>query len=162
MVPTLDVDLVWHTQLLGSARYRAFCESLERAGRWINHDDGIEGGVLGDRFEETGRRYREVTGGKEGEWGRCLDWGCEVKRERAEQEREGKTLEAVKLGGEKSGKKRRREEVEKVEREREISWRDRVVVEFWRQVEQARRKEEELGLDKDGLQQVLDAGIPRG
>ncbi|KAK1753320.1 hypothetical protein QBC47DRAFT_462933 [Echria macrotheca] len=39
MVPTLDIDLVWHTHQLSPAAYAAYCET--HVGRAINHDDTI-------------------------------------------------------------------------------------------------------------------------
>jgi hypothetical protein len=39
-VPTLDIDLCWHTHQLSPQAYRFWC--LENLGRAINHDDTIE------------------------------------------------------------------------------------------------------------------------
>ncbi len=43
LVPTYQIDLIWHTHMLGSAAaYAADCSRL--AGRFINHDDSVNGG----------------------------------------------------------------------------------------------------------------------
>nr|XP_036578938.1 chloroperoxidase [Colletotrichum truncatum]KAF6786321.1 chloroperoxidase [Colletotrichum truncatum] len=46
MVPTLDIDLVWHTHQLSPLRYRAYSKKM--AGRLIDHDDEISA----DRLQE--------------------------------------------------------------------------------------------------------------
>ncbi|PYI06093.1 hypothetical protein BO78DRAFT_470120 [Aspergillus sclerotiicarbonarius CBS 121057] len=51
LVPTLAIDLVWHTHLCSAARYTAFM--MERVGRFINHDDKLGKGTLDDGFERT-------------------------------------------------------------------------------------------------------------
>ncbi|RAK89950.1 hypothetical protein BO79DRAFT_286903 [Aspergillus costaricaensis CBS 115574] len=57
-VPTLDIDLVWHTHLCSAARYRGFM--MERVGRFINHDDKLGKGALDDGFERTKELYEEL------------------------------------------------------------------------------------------------------
>jgi len=39
-VPTLDVDLAWHTHQLSPASY--YASSISQTGKFINHDDKIE------------------------------------------------------------------------------------------------------------------------
>ncbi|OJJ72420.1 hypothetical protein ASPBRDRAFT_175492 [Aspergillus brasiliensis CBS 101740] len=58
LVPTLDIDLVWHTHLCSAARYRVFI--MERVGRFINHDDKLGKGTLDDGFERTKELYEEL------------------------------------------------------------------------------------------------------
>ncbi|GAQ39642.1 hypothetical protein AtubIFM56815_007913 [Aspergillus tubingensis] len=58
LVPTLDIDLVWHTHLCSAARYRGFM--MERVGRFINHDDKLGKGALDDGFERTKELYEEL------------------------------------------------------------------------------------------------------
>jgi Glycine-rich domain-containing protein-like len=76
-VPTLDVDLVWHTHQLNPVSYYTY--SLEVCGgRFIDHDDKIpqggEGG-LDEGFEETQRLWKAQ--GWEENYGACLCWFCE-------------------------------------------------------------------------------------
>ena len=51
LVPTLDVDLAWHTHQLYPHSYGAYC--LEFVGRMVNHDDTFEKVVIGNRLRET-------------------------------------------------------------------------------------------------------------
>ena len=51
LVPTLDVDLAWHTHQLFPHEYRAYC--LEHVGRPINHDDTFEKEVIRDGLRRT-------------------------------------------------------------------------------------------------------------
>ena len=46
LVPTLAIDLVWHTHQYYPVRYAAECEAV--AGRAINHDDSIEDDELAE------------------------------------------------------------------------------------------------------------------
>ncbi|KAF1991264.1 hypothetical protein K402DRAFT_347332 [Aulographum hederae CBS 113979] len=81
IVPTFDVDLVWHTQQLDPSRYREYCDKI--AGRFINHDDKIGKGELGSTFEETKRLYFESFGEVYDE---CLCWDCAAVREAVERD----------------------------------------------------------------------------
>ncbi|KAK0722627.1 hypothetical protein B0T26DRAFT_640760 [Lasiosphaeria miniovina] len=76
LVPTLDIDLVWHTHLCSPALYQAGCKHF--AGRdSINHDDTLAQALLNDGFVSTARmyeiRFRE-------EYNACLCWPCEALR----------------------------------------------------------------------------------
>ena len=51
LVPTLDVDLAWHTHQLYPHSYRAYC--LEFVGRMVNHDDTFGKVVIGNGLRET-------------------------------------------------------------------------------------------------------------
>ncbi|KZL83637.1 chloroperoxidase-like protein [Colletotrichum incanum] len=72
MVPTLDIDLVWHTHQLSPARYLAY--SKRATGKLVDHDDEIEDERLG-----------ELAGDMQGLWAStfgegyhvCLCWTCE-------------------------------------------------------------------------------------
>ncbi|KAF8582970.1 hypothetical protein K439DRAFT_1285906, partial [Ramaria rubella] len=44
LVPTLDIDLGWHTHQLSGARYMS--DTVRHVGRYVDHDDKIEEGVL--------------------------------------------------------------------------------------------------------------------
>lgn len=74
IVPTLDVDLAWHTnQCYSGFGYASAMKS--RVGRFINHDDTIAKETLGDGFGETRKLWR-VYYGKE--YRICGCWDCEA------------------------------------------------------------------------------------
>jgi len=75
-VPTLDVDLAWHTHQLSALRYYAYCVKL--TGQLINHDDKVDEGRLSDAFERTVKEYQELTGGDL--YSACTCWYCEATR----------------------------------------------------------------------------------
>ncbi|KAI5856841.1 hypothetical protein BZA05DRAFT_386372 [Tricharina praecox] len=132
MVPTLDVDVFWHTHQLTPARYYYFCLQPSAASRFIDHDDKLPTDVLDNGFERTGNRYRDSFGL---EYGGCFCWACEIERDEAPQ------------GG---WWKRAR-------REKRRRWEMRVKVAFWREVEQRRATgAEQVGLK--GLEKVLEEG----
>ncbi|KAF8886972.1 hypothetical protein BD779DRAFT_1673001 [Infundibulicybe gibba] len=55
-VPTLDIDLAWHTHQLTAEHYKAFC--MEYVGRFIDHDDKVEAGQLSSAFDITCRAWK--------------------------------------------------------------------------------------------------------
>lgn len=71
-VPTLDVDLAWHTHQLSPAAYYAY--TVERTGKFIDHDDKIDEGKLSTAFEWTTKTYQEMFGEIYSE---CTCWYCE-------------------------------------------------------------------------------------
>ncbi|KAM5353714.1 hypothetical protein ACJ41O_000364 [Fusarium nematophilum] len=73
MVPTLDIDLVWHTHQCTARYYGRGMREL--AGRFVNHDDTIAKGKLGDGFEETRRLFRMHFGQ---EYRVCGCWDCQA------------------------------------------------------------------------------------
>ncbi|KAL2809440.1 hypothetical protein BJX63DRAFT_435208 [Aspergillus granulosus] len=73
LVPTLDVDLVWHTHQCSAENYRQFV--TERVGRFINHDDKIGRGTLDNGFTSAEEWYR-LTYGEQ--YQVCLCWSCEA------------------------------------------------------------------------------------
>ena len=73
LVPTLDIDLVWHTHQLSSQRYAAAMKA--RAGRFIDHDDKLGKTTLDDGMERTENLYRIRFGDK---YGVCNCWECEA------------------------------------------------------------------------------------
>ncbi|KAI0683785.1 hypothetical protein BC835DRAFT_1422968 [Cytidiella melzeri] len=50
-VPTLDIDLVWHTHQLMGHVYAEDC--LKYVGRYIDHDDKVEESHLANSFDQT-------------------------------------------------------------------------------------------------------------
>jgi hypothetical protein len=79
LVPTLDIDLVWHTQQCSPTSYLACCNKL--AGRAINHDDALGGEVLKNGFVETSRLYEMQF---QEEYDLCLCWNCEAMKSELE------------------------------------------------------------------------------
>jgi hypothetical protein len=73
LVPTLDIDLVWHTHQCSAALYRS--AMLERVGRFVNHDDKLGQSVLDGAMEKTRQlfRMRFVE-----EYLLCHCWDCEA------------------------------------------------------------------------------------
>ncbi|SPQ20776.1 520b7e1f-09a2-4d08-969e-5e9a115aba8b [Thermothielavioides terrestris] len=73
LVPTLDIDLVWHTHQCSA---QAYAESVqERTGVFINHDDKLGPRVLHSGMEETKELFFVHFGE---EYERCLCWDCEA------------------------------------------------------------------------------------
>ncbi|KAG2145431.1 uncharacterized protein EDB93DRAFT_504192 [Suillus bovinus] len=56
-VPTLDIDLGWHTHQLMASRYQSDCLSL--VGRYVDHDDKVEEGQLATSFDLTCRAWND-------------------------------------------------------------------------------------------------------
>ncbi|KAK4202939.1 hypothetical protein QBC40DRAFT_251640 [Triangularia verruculosa] len=75
VVPTLDVDLAWHTHQLSPGMYYNHCVSL--TGKFVDHDDKIEEDVLSAQFEWTSQKYQEKYGEVYSE---CTCWYCEAIR----------------------------------------------------------------------------------
>lgn len=75
-VPTLDVDLVWHTHQLSANAY--FNYSTINAWKFIDHDDKVMETTLTDCFTRTVRLY-ESTFKKI--YSECMCWFCLATRE---------------------------------------------------------------------------------
>ncbi|CCA71946.1 hypothetical protein PIIN_05881 [Serendipita indica DSM 11827] len=60
LVPTLDIDLSWHTHQLKGRTYRE--RTLSILGRTPNHDDSIDAGVISSRYDQTAKLWRERFG----------------------------------------------------------------------------------------------------
>ncbi|PLB45996.1 hypothetical protein P170DRAFT_439690 [Aspergillus steynii IBT 23096] len=73
LVPTLDVDLVWHTHQCSAGRYRE--AMLERVGRFVNHDDRVGKGVVRNGMQYTAEVFGLRFGQK---YEVCLCWDCEA------------------------------------------------------------------------------------
>ncbi|KAK4447381.1 hypothetical protein QBC34DRAFT_467461 [Podospora aff. communis PSN243] len=74
-VPTLDVDLIWHTHQLSPEAYRSFSklDSAKGGFGFVNHDDDVDDGLLRSSFRETQDLYRAMFGA---EYSICLCWAC--------------------------------------------------------------------------------------
>lgn len=57
-VPTLDVDLAWHTHQLVPGSYYFYSNSL--AKKFIDHDDKVAETKLSDSFAKTSERYQRL------------------------------------------------------------------------------------------------------
>ncbi|KAK4182675.1 hypothetical protein QBC35DRAFT_147343 [Podospora australis] len=74
-VPTLDVDLAWHTHQLSPSSYFAY--SWSKTGKFVDHDDKIPEDTLSLQFEWTSKVYQELYGEVYSE---CTCWYCEAIR----------------------------------------------------------------------------------
>jgi len=72
-VPTLDIDLVWHTHQLSASHYRA--ATIKHAGRFIDHDDKLAQPTLDTGLDKTKQLFR-IRFGKE--YLVCTCWDCEA------------------------------------------------------------------------------------
>ncbi|OAQ95680.1 hypothetical protein LLEC1_06171, partial [Akanthomyces lecanii] len=75
VVPTLDVDLAWHTHQLHPQSY--YHHTVRKMGKFIDHDDKIDEGELGEAFAFTTKKYQEFYGEVYSE---CTCWYCETVR----------------------------------------------------------------------------------
>jgi hypothetical protein len=75
-VPTLDVDLAWHTHQLNAQDYFDFSNRMTQ--KYIDHDDKIEETALSDAFTWTSKTYASKYGEPYSE---CTCWYCEAVRE---------------------------------------------------------------------------------
>ncbi|KAF8885821.1 hypothetical protein BD779DRAFT_1646525, partial [Infundibulicybe gibba] len=55
-VPTLDIDLAWHTHQLTAEHYKIAC--MDYVGRFIDHDDSVEASKLSSAFDITCRAWK--------------------------------------------------------------------------------------------------------
>ncbi|KAG7447867.1 uncharacterized protein BT62DRAFT_870840, partial [Guyanagaster necrorhizus] len=56
-VPTLDIDLVWHTHQLMARKYSRDC--LEYVRRFVDHDDKVDENRLANAFDMTCRAWKD-------------------------------------------------------------------------------------------------------
>ena len=75
-VPTLDIDLAWHTHQLSPAEYYKYVEW--HTNKFVDHDDKIAETKLSDAFEWTSKvyqkKYKEL-------YSECTCWYCAAIRE---------------------------------------------------------------------------------
>lgn len=75
-VPTLDVDLAWHTHMLSPLSY--YLTTTQKLHLFLDHEDKVDETLLHDGFEWTSKAYQR----KYGEiYSECICWYCEVVRE---------------------------------------------------------------------------------
>lgn len=75
-VPTLDVDLAWHTHQTNPASYYIYSDYTTT--KFIDHDDKIEESKLSTFFTWTSKVYQDKYGEPYSE---CTCWYCEAIRE---------------------------------------------------------------------------------
>ncbi|KAH7139670.1 hypothetical protein B0J13DRAFT_527345 [Dactylonectria estremocensis] len=75
IVPTLDVDLAWHTHQLSPSAYYAYTKAVTK--KFVRHDDKVDEDDLHDGFERTSKIYQEKYGEVYSE---CTCWYCESVR----------------------------------------------------------------------------------
>ncbi|TRX99042.1 hypothetical protein FHL15_000384 [Xylaria flabelliformis] len=75
LVPTLDIDLVWHTHQCSPSQY--ILVTTEIAGRFIDHNDKLGTATLDPAFENTKALYRIRFAD---EYRICNCWDCEALR----------------------------------------------------------------------------------
>ncbi|KAI7318221.1 hypothetical protein KC315_g10135 [Hortaea werneckii] len=75
-VPTLDVDLAWHTHQLSPSGY--FTYTVQHCKQFIDHDDKVAETTLDHSFEWTSKRYQELY---REQYSECVCWYCEARQE---------------------------------------------------------------------------------
>ncbi|KAL8728310.1 MAG: hypothetical protein Q9181_005384, partial [Wetmoreana brouardii] len=75
-VPTLDVDLAWHTHQLSPSTY--YRHSVHKTDCFIDHDDKIPSPKLSTAFEWTSKIYQKMF---QEPYSECTCWYCEAVRE---------------------------------------------------------------------------------
>lgn len=75
-VPTLDVDLAWHTHQLDPPSYHDF--TVKETSQFVDHDDKVADTKLNDAFAWTSKTYQKMFGEPYSE---CTCWYCEAIRE---------------------------------------------------------------------------------
>lgn len=75
-VPTLDVDLAWHTHQLSPYGYMSHVVKVTK--QFIDHDDKVAETKLNDGFAWTSKTYQKLFGEPYSE---CTCWYCEAVRE---------------------------------------------------------------------------------
>lgn len=75
-VPTLDVDLAWHTHQLNPPSYMKYI--VDKTRQYVDHDDKVAETALNNAFAWTSKAYEKKYGDKYSE---CTCWYCEAIRE---------------------------------------------------------------------------------
>ncbi len=58
IVPTFDIDLIWHTYMRFPSYYHKLSEAL--CGFILDHDDAIESSILTDAYQITADRWKQT------------------------------------------------------------------------------------------------------
>lgn len=83
-VPTLDIDLAWHTHQCSPSKY--YKATQELAGKFVNHDDSIVQEKLDTSLQDTKSLYRMRFGR---EYHICGCWDCEALQSALEKAEKG-------------------------------------------------------------------------
>ncbi|KAH0528966.1 hypothetical protein TsFJ059_003776 [Trichoderma semiorbis] len=75
VVPTLDIDLAWHTHQLIPSHYYYY--TVSTTGKFIDHDDKIDEDKLSRCFEWTTKTYQDMF---DAVYSECTCWYCETIR----------------------------------------------------------------------------------
>ncbi|RLV88126.1 hypothetical protein JA9_002681 [Meyerozyma sp. JA9] len=86
LVPTLDIDLVWHTHQLSSYFYFSWCLDNSKDNMVIDHDDKVEESNLNQWFEKTAKLYRSEF---KYDYCVCFCWYCVCIRNHANSKLQG-------------------------------------------------------------------------
>ncbi|KAJ5339079.1 hypothetical protein N7452_005807 [Penicillium brevicompactum] len=73
LVPTLDIDLVWHTHQCSAKEYQR--KMIDLTGRFVDHNDKIGKPVLSGGLDTTVNLFKIRFGES---YMRCLCWDCEA------------------------------------------------------------------------------------
>ena len=73
LVPTLDIDLVWHTHQCSAAEYQTL--TMDQTGQYIDHNDKIAKRTLKGGMEKTVELFTVRFGE---DYLRCFCWECEA------------------------------------------------------------------------------------
>ncbi|CAF4187705.1 unnamed protein product [Rotaria socialis] len=60
IVPTFDIDLIWHTHMIYPMNYLEFSTAL--CGYLLDHDDSIASTILTDAYRDTAERWKVAYG----------------------------------------------------------------------------------------------------
>lgn len=71
VVPTLDIDLMWHTHQLFQVKYFEYCKEITR--NVVDHNDKIEVNRLDTSFEKTCKLYKTMF---KQDYSVCFCWYC--------------------------------------------------------------------------------------
>lgn len=74
VVPTVDIDLIWHTHQLSPRQYYKF--TVAKIGLFVDHHDKVDEDKLSEAFEWTTKTYQAMYGEVYSE---CICWYCESK-----------------------------------------------------------------------------------
>ncbi|KAK9472022.1 uncharacterized protein V1510DRAFT_418417 [Dipodascopsis tothii] len=78
MVPTIDIDLVWHTHQANAFSYYVWSLTA-LPGVYVDHDDKASEPDLMDAFQATTKAFQSATNGEL--YSECVCWFCESVRE---------------------------------------------------------------------------------
>ncbi|RLV88125.1 hypothetical protein JA9_002680 [Meyerozyma sp. JA9] len=81
VVPTLDIDLVWHTHQLSTYFYFQWCLTKSKWRMVFDHDDKVDEGQLDSAFLRTSRIYRSMY---KQDYSICYCWYCICVRNNAQ------------------------------------------------------------------------------